>query len=218
MAGKKTREKFAKAFGAAAADAYLYGDPMSDDAQKVRNGLIGEAGESKKLSDDEKDALFEYTTSKYLDINSGLRNPPPKKDVQDIIKKMDSAMEKSRINEQELWRGAAIPEVNAAIKAGKAAGFTFTEKGFSSTSTVRDTADNFNREGGRMYRIVGAKKGVNVSSNSNFGKENEIILPRNATYRIKSVDKVTRPYQYRTLSGQLKTGKKKFEEVTLEVL
>jgi hypothetical protein len=131
---------------------------------------------------------------------------------------MDSAMEKSRVNEPELWRGASIPEVNAAIKSGKGSGFTFTDKGFTSTSTDRNSADNFNREGGRMYRIVGATKGVNVSSNSNFGKENEIILPRGATYRIKSIDKVTRPYQYRSPSGKIKTGKKKFEEVTLEVI
>jgi len=218
MANKGVFRKMATEFGADAAKAYLYGDSMSDDAQTVRNGIIGEAGDNKKLNDAEKDALFEYTTSKYQDINGGLRNPPPKKEVQDTIKKMDSAMEKSRISEAELWRGASIPEVNAAIKAGKGAGFTFTDKGFTSTSTDRSAANNFNREGGRMYRIVGAKKGVNVSSNSNFGKENEIILPRGATYRIKSIDSVTRPYQYRTPAGKLKTGKKKFEEVTLEVI
>ena len=183
---------------------------------------------SSRVSGDEADAILTYTTSKYHSINGGLRSGKVSKEDAKTIKSIDSAMEKSRLKKemvsyenQKLYRAASIPEVNKALDSGNFKGFEFTEKGYTSTTTDKQIAQNFLRgEGSRLFRVKSpaGTKAANVSELSNLKGEKEVLIARNTRYKITGVEKTKEKIGYRDPKGKVRYRTKTVEWVTLEVV
>jgi len=164
------------------------------------NASSGEK-ENNNISSIEKDSIFEYTTSKYEQINYALRNGKSLGSKNEsIVKNLDSAIEKSKLaSGTKLYRGTS-PEalgIDKDIKKMSAEdvkaliGKTISDNAYTSTSTEEKSASIFAGRGEKrgnvkiVYTTKGKKKGLTVGGNSNFGeRENEVILPRNAKCKI----------------------------------
>ena len=203
-----------------------------------RTGGGGSGGESKNwidsLSDAEKDAVSEYTTSRYQSINSGLRSENLSKADQAIVAQLDAALDKSRLSKeatlfenQKLYRAADIPEVNAALKSGKIEGLTYTDKGFVSTTRDAGVARSFKRSNDAQLFVIHAPKGTkaaDVEALSAFGKggkgkgESETLLARNMTFRVSKVERVKEKYQTRDLKGKTVTRTRTQQYIHVDVI
>ena len=156
----------------------------------------------------ESDAIFDYTTSKYVDINNNLRNGGNGGENSDIVKNIDSAINKSTIKSgTTLYRGTSTEALglNKSVRDLSAddikslVGKNIADKAYVSTSLKKNVADNFagrsNNVDGKVNMIIttkGNKRGLEVGSNSNFGnKEKEIILPRGASLKVTKAQKRT---------------------------
>lgn len=183
---------------------------------------------NKRLTNKEEDAILTYTTSKHLSINGGLRKGNLSKEDAATVEQLDSALSKSRLKKettlyenQKLYRAASIPEVNAALNSGKAVGFEFTEKGYSSTTTNKDIARNFQRDPNSRLFTIKAKPGTkaaSVSELSNLSGEDEVLIGRGTKYRVTGVEKVKERIPFRDLKGKVKYRTKTIEYVNLEVV
>lgn len=171
-----------------------------------RAGGSGKSPNTTKFSQKELDnAVFEYTTSRYMDINGGLRDGKVlNKSNRDIANKLDYAINNSTIKDgTTLYRGTTLESLglSGSVKNLKVSdlknleGKTITDNAFMSTSTSQKSASIFsgrsmNTSGNVEFviNVNGNKKGLNVGKNSNFGdKENEVLLPRNANLKVTKV-------------------------------
>ena len=83
-------------------------------------GTKKDAGITKKQSD----ALTTYSGSRFESINSGLRGDKLSTADKKVVDDIDSAMSKTKkdsvvFEKQELYRGANVPEIAAALKGKK---------------------------------------------------------------------------------------------------
>lgn len=157
---------------------------------------------ARSLSNTEQNAIFEYTTSRYQQINGNLRDGKKiSKNDQKIIESLDSAANKSTIPKgTELYRGTTAEALGihkdiqnmTANDVKQLIGQTIQDKAYTSTSRNKESAKNFAGRGskvnGNVNLVITTKsntKGIDVKNNSNFGgKEQEVILPRNAKLTI----------------------------------
>lgn len=164
-------------------------------------GSVNAEQKINNISSVERDSIFEYTTSKYEQINSALRNGKSLNNKNEsIVKNLDSAIGKSELpSGTKLYRGTS-PEalgIDKDIKKMSAEdvkaliGKTISDNAYTSTSTEEKSASIFAGRGEKrgnvkiVYTTKGKKKGLTVGGNSNFGeRENEVILPRNAKCKI----------------------------------
>lgn len=168
---------------------------------KLSSKTKGKSGSKNISKEDMDNAVFEYTTSRYQTINKNLRNEKSltKKDTK-LVNDLDSAIDNSSIpSGTVLYRGTSPEALGIKTNINKMTsadvkslvGTTFTDKAYMSTSKSKAAASNFSGRGdysGKVNFIIttkGNKKGLDVGSNSNFGKkEKEVILPRNTKLKI----------------------------------
>lgn len=149
------------------------------------------------LDEAHKQAIKEYTGSMYLSVNQALRKgkPIPAEDRKEM-KLVDEAFSKAKTTEPlEVYRG--IGPTDADMFANLKVGDSYQDKGFVSTSTDVDTADNFSRGENPTILHVQVPKGskaISVDSMSVFKQgghaarsENEILLNRGASYKVLSI-------------------------------
>lgn len=149
------------------------------------------------LDDAHRDAIKEYTGSMYIDVNQALRKgkPIPAADRKEM-KLVDEAFSKAKTTEpMEVYRG--IGPSDSDMFANLKLGDSFQDKGFVSTSTDKDTADNFSRGDTPTMLQINVPKGskaISVDSMSVFKKggmakrsENEILLNRGGSFKVLSI-------------------------------
>jgi hypothetical protein len=149
------------------------------------------AGPISQMSDAEKKAVRTYTSagnSGYGAINNwhrhGFESPgAPKAKLDAITRDLDSAIDKGSLPEPlKVYRG--IGDVKAL---GIEPGVTVRDKGYLSTSLTRQTANMYgNSEKGAVLEITAPKgaRAIGVAGMTNYGKEREVLFPRNSQMKI----------------------------------
>lgn len=163
----------------------------------------------RSLTEAELNAVFDYTTSSYLQINSALRDDKKlNKHNQSVVTNIDSAMETSVLPEQTLYRGTdyglfgiekegrSQSSIEKLLKS--MVGTSFSDKAYVSTTKDESTARSFSGRGsggsnGRVILEIKADEGshgIDIGTNSNFGEsESEVLLPRDSSFVITGVKK-----------------------------
>lgn len=172
-------------------------EKIKEQARKVAKGKAAHKAASVELSPQQTQAIKEYTGSMYKSVNPRLRagKPVPKADSKDV-KLVDEAFSKASTTEAiEVYRGVGATEQDTF--ANLQVGSSFEDKGFVSTSTDKDTADNFSRGDNPTIlhiQVPAGSKAISVDSLSVFKKggyatrsENEILLNRGGSYKVVSI-------------------------------
>ena len=167
------------------------------ETKPVKGKAAHKAAVPQGLDQSHKDAIKEYTGNMYTTVNQALRKgkPVPAADRKEM-KLVDEAFSKAKTTEpMEVYRG--IGPMDADRFAGLKVGDTFEDKAFVSTSTDKDTADNFSRGDNPTIMHIQVPKGskaISVDSMSVFRKgghatrsENEILLNRGGTFKVLSI-------------------------------
>lgn len=140
------------------------------------------------LTSGEREAISSYTGSGYHEINSSLRSG--KKNL--YTKDLDAAIAKSSVPEDTVvYRGGAIESSKLKV------GLTATDKGYVSTSTSSAYAKTYSkRVSTKTLGELSSKKmelanwNITVKKGSKaafLGSENELLIHRNAKFRITKV-------------------------------
>lgn len=150
------------------------------------------------LSKDEKAAVTIYTGDDYKNINDSLRG----KDTatpqnEQVINTLTNALQESELSENmTLYRGTSITALGSELMnlpPEELVGESFTERGFTSTSTddymARYFATNFNYNSRPMIMTIDARVGdhaLNVTPISQHPSEQEIMFNRDTSFTITS--------------------------------
>jgi hypothetical protein len=172
-------------------------ESQPSESKPVKGKAAHKAATPVGLDDSHRNAIKEYTGSMYIDVNQALRKgkPIPAADRKDM-KLVDEAFSKAKTTEPlEVYRG--IGPSDSDMFANLKAGDSFQDKGFVSTSTDKDTADNFSRGDTPTMMQINVPKGskaISVDSMSVFQKgghakrsENEILLNRGGSFKVLSI-------------------------------
>jgi hypothetical protein len=137
-----------------------------------------------RLSAAEKTALNSYSEFGYKGLNEDLRSGAAfATDIHGAtIKRLDAAINRGRIlRDVYVYRGRELP---GGLDARRLVGRTIKDRAFVSTSLSRRTGETF--AGGSLLVRVRLKAGTKAAALSKI-EENEVLLPRNSKFRIKSV-------------------------------
>jgi len=166
-------------------------------AGKVAKGKAAHKAASVTLDPKEVQALKEYTGVMYQSVNKALRAGKniPAADRKEM-KLVEQAFDKAKTTEPlEVYRGVGATEMDMFkdLKVGE----SFEDRGYGSTSTDKDTADNFSRGDNPTILKIQVPKGskaISVDSLSVFKKgghatrsENEILLNKDAKYKVVDI-------------------------------
>jgi len=186
------------------------------DNSTAKKLVIDEAWE-KSLSEAEKAALKDYLGNGYRPVNDYLRGniDLDKLEIELLVEfgeikegsglkhigRLDDVLKNAKLKEDVvLYRGAnldVLDNMGVQLKPG----LTFTDKGFVSTSIDSDVSKLFfgdSEAGKAVFFEIRAPKGARgamVRNMSNMKMENEVLLGRNTSFKIKEVvvdGKITR--------------------------
>ena len=148
------------------------------------------------LSEDEKAAVTIYTGDDYKNINDSLRgkDTATAQNAQ-VISTLTSALQDSQLSENmTLYRGTSITALGSELmnlSPEELVGESFTESGFTSTSTddymARYFATNYNYNSRPMIMTIDARVGdhaLNVTPISQHPSEQEILFNRDTSFTI----------------------------------
>lgn len=186
-AGKKP-SKPKKPKAASSDDDGPEGEPMSTgDYQGWQKSSIDGPGHS----DAARAAMKVYSGNDYGDINDAFRKGKPLQEKHEsIVDNIDAAMEKSTVEKPlKVYRGISSMHFVAHLKPGA----VFTDKAYMSTTVDGKVAEkNFALgEGGAVFHITVPKgaKALPMTSQGEFPKEKEVLLPRGTSLKVKRVEK-----------------------------
>lgn len=150
------------------------------------------------LSKDEKAAVTIYTGDDYKNINDSLRgkDTATPQNAQ-VIDTLTNALQESELSENmTLYRGTSITALGSELmnlSPEELVGESFTERGFTSTSTddymARYFATNYNYNSRPMIMTIDARVGdhaLNVTPISQHPSEQEILFNRDTSFTITS--------------------------------
>ena len=146
-------------------------------------------------TEEQAKAINTYTGSMYRDINGLLRgtkdfaDPEYKQQTQDIADKAAEGLRSLPDYKGETYRGTALSnDIVAKMKVGG----TYSDKGFLSTSSNLDIANNFagftSAGQTRVFFTVNGKHGKDISSASKFSNEKEILFNPSSKFKITSME------------------------------
>lgn len=198
----------------------VIGESTKNDSRETEK-KSAEPKSKEAITKQEADAVTAYSTRKFQEINSDLRSGKTSKNSA-TIKQLDSAIRKSRTTEdQQLFRAAKIPAIEEAMKSGNIEGLEFSDEAYTSTSKAKDKANNFARDGARMFKVNVPKGSSALDVGENAGGlkgEQEVLLPRGAKFRVKGVQKVKEKVAFRDLKGKTKHRMQTVEYVEIDLI
>ena len=168
-----------------------------------------EQGWAKALTQKEKDALREYTTETYTEINDTLRsgqfakakksNDYFSKQLVETIENTDAALAKFELTkDRTVYRGLRTDLDNGYIKrlVSLKPGDVIEEKAYTSTSTTKGAVAEFGGNSVLMKIKVpaGSGRGAYLKRISQFETEQEFLIRRNAKFKIIKITKKKHPY------------------------
>lgn len=152
----------------------------------------------------EEEAIHEYTTSSYSGVNSALREGTVDnyKDVKDIVDKIDSAMEKTVVNDGTVTsRGASMADLRGMFEGKRRSWFedpdnlkslegqTASFKSYLSTTKGDTVAEPYKRELQWHFTTEGQVHGIDAEqfASSSVKSEREIVFDRDSQIEIEKV-------------------------------
>lgn len=178
----------AKAAGKSATNAIS--ENPSESPAKAAGRTVGKAksaAKPAKLNQVEKNALYDYSTDKFQEVNNHLRNPGESRpDLDRIVSNVDSAMEKSPTYSGTKYRAfTPSPEQYQAIASQLKEGGTYSDAAYMSTS---DRPRGFQAMGkGVISMEIRGNVGADISAVSANPGEREVLIPRGAKFKVASV-------------------------------
>lgn len=183
---------------------YTSGNNSSGNGYTKINNSSGSSGVSRRivqsvndLSKIEKEAVTIYTGDDYKNINDSLRGKDTATEQNaQVINTLTNALQVSELSENmTLYRGTSIMALGAELmnlSPEELVGESFTERGFTSTSTddymARYFATNYYNSNSRpMIMTIDARVGdhaLNVTPISQHPSEQEILFNRNTSFTI----------------------------------
>lgn len=180
-----------------------------DKHPRDEHGRFSGAGTlSEPLASFEVDALRDYQTASYHQINGFLRGTKVDRydeeynsalEVERAVQELDSALAKSTINEDMVLYRGITGELGKQLANGEDAlqvGTIITDKGFISTSTNKNSAMSFGVDGVLAKISVSAgSRGLEladlpkVNNREIHSAEKEVLLPRGSSFRVTKVGK-----------------------------
>ena len=147
------------------------------------------------LSSDAHEAIRLYTGGGYQTMNDKLRagslaNAPDhwKHPIQHI----DNALAKTSMHDHAtLYRGGGSDQATYDRWKSLAPGDHYIEKGFSSTSPLRDRGESFGSRVMLNITVPKGGKGAAIGDASQNRAEYEVLLPRNQKFRIDKIEHST---------------------------
>jgi len=146
------------------------------------------------------ESVQEYSMESYVDINGGLRRGEKlSTKTQKQIDGLDYVCNKRSLDQDiVVFRrddGAGLPNAGEGMTPKQWKGLEGTvinDAGFTSTSVNHDSAKNF--RGNIMYeiRVPKSSRGAYIKTESNFPPEDEFLLGRGYSFRIKEAKRPTR--------------------------
>jgi len=149
------------------------------------------------LTDNENNALKNYSTSSYTIVNPCLRsgecNPHNNEEyIKEQIKLIQSALLKMKRSEfVTTYRGTAgIPDEKMAIIESSTQSAVKVDDGFMSSSSSRSTAERIRNELGYVFDdpvlfIISSKSCVDISTISSFPSEEEYLCPAGLMFYVR---------------------------------
>ena len=184
----------------------------SEDQPRDPDGEFASGGESKEATDEEANALYDYQGTGYHDVNDSLRGREgpgylSDKQVDSEIANLDSLIAKQPVLDgpttvfRTMYIGSPW-EAKDWLK-GIAAGSTFTDQGFLSTSETKSGAFSTDPASGSVLMEIDIPAGVhaldvqanqdiltkvnpNLKGSDNLANEHELLLPRGLSFTVDS--------------------------------
>lgn len=158
------------------------------------NTCASSGGGSSKPTKKEKQALQDYSTDKFVEINGQLRSGKLSKEIAAMTGLIDSALEKMPKREGATVRSFTVgsDEEFAKISAMLKEGGVFTDASYMSTRktpTLSDKVAFSTKTSGNRHVVmrVEGKSGVDISDISLNPGEGEVLYPRGARFKVNKV-------------------------------
>jgi hypothetical protein len=190
---------------------YSDDQPRDDQGQWTDGGGGGTEGGSTDTpvgvasSPEETAALDDYTDFGYAVTNGYLRgdqklaprNAQEEQEIQARVAALDRLIARETVAQQTVWRGFVHPEF--AANAKNLVGKTISDPAFTSTTRNPDLGKSYaySNRGGVMFVITipnGAHALTVPETNSVRKSEQEMLLPRGASFHVSRVDYGTGTY------------------------
>lgn len=172
--------------------------------QKSNNTSDKSVEQKSEYTKSEEEAIHEYTTSSYSGVNSALREGTVDnyKDVKDIVDKIDSAMEKTVVNDGTVTsRGASMADLRGMFEGKRRSWFedpdnlkslegqTASFKSYLSTTKGDTVAEPYKREVQWHFTTEGQVHGIDAEqfASSSVKSEREIVFDRDSQIEIEKV-------------------------------
>ena len=176
----------------------------TESKQKSNNTPAKSVEQKSEYTKSEEEAIHEYTTSSYSGVNSALREGTVDnyKDVKDIVDKIDSAMEKTVVNDGTVTsRGASMADLRGMFEGKRRSWFedpdnlkslegqTASFKSYLSTTKGDTVAEPYKRELQWHFTTEGQVHGIDAEqfASSSVKSEREIVFDRDAQIEIEKV-------------------------------
>jgi len=137
----------------------------------------------KDLTPDERDAINQYTGSDYEFINDHLRGKRNYPALNTVIDNISSGLRKFNLKENIIVFRAWDTDL-FRVPTNKLVGTIFTEKGFYSTSLLREKALEFSHRYVAEVRVPAGARGAPVREISKLPNEFEFLMDRGTRLRI----------------------------------
>lgn len=143
----------------------------------------------------ERDALVGYGGSLFVAINQMHRNGHKDRQMREFLKRKSAHIDKllakaPRLPATTLFREFDSASLVSRLAVGNPKGFSFTEKGFASTSRTAGRVQNAGNSAVVMQiRVKAGTKGISMQKAGVRG-EQEIVLSRGTRFRIRSAKQV----------------------------
>lgn len=138
-----------------------------------------------KTTELERDALANYTGAHYSAINSRLRKDEPLgAERTKWVKNLDKTIDKNRVKENIVVHRGMELLGNSPLLAQLKPGAVFKDKGYGSTTVSKANAFSGNVQ--LKIRVKAGSKAMSVAKYSSYKGEQEVLIGRNASYRVIS--------------------------------
>lgn len=152
----------------------------------------GGAAKKQNFTQDEKDALVEYSGHSFRDINLELRfaEGDIAPDIRGTVKKLDRAFAKSILTEDAKVYRAISNNSFSKIEKAYASGQLFEDKAFVSTTKDKAVLDEglFRlKENILEVHVPKGSKAIDMESFAAFPEEKELLLNRGSKFKVRSI-------------------------------
>ncbi len=148
-----------------------------------------------KLSKTERNAIEDYSTDKFQQINGELRSGKLSPENQKIVKSIDSGLAKAEKRSGATIRSFDIPsgKDGDAIRNMLKPGAEFSDAGYVSTRKVPSLTDKIGfvekkTQANRVILKVVGKNGVDITEVSLNKQEGEVLYPRGTKFKVSQAE------------------------------